>query len=137
VRPIVLFDGACNLCNASVLFLIDRDPHARFRFAPLQSETGRRLLEKHRLTSPPVDSVVLIEGDRAWTESDAALRIARHLGGVWGVASLFKIVPRGLRDGLYRWVARHRYAWFGRQESCRLPTPELRARFLDELKPPS
>ena len=128
--PIVLFDGVCNLCNGSVQFLLKRDPEGRFRFAALQSDAGRRLMAEHGLAVDGLSSVVLIEGGRAWQESSAALRIARHLPGAWKLLRVFAAVPRPLRDAVYRWIARNRYRWFGKTETCWLPTPELKARFL-------
>lgn len=129
---VVLFDGVCNLCNGTVQFIIDRDPAARFRFASLQSEAAARVLRAHGREPPPGDpeSVVLVEGGRVYERSDAALRIARALGLPWSLAGLGLLLPRALRDGIYRFVARRRYRWFGREESCRVPTPALRARFL-------
>lgn len=128
--PIVLFDGVCNLCSGSVQFLLKRDPEGRFRFASLQSDAGRRLMAEHGLDVEALNSVVLIEGGRAWQESSAALRIARHLPGAWKLLRVFAAVPRPLRDAVYRWIARNRYRWFGKAETCWLPTPELKARFL-------
>jgi predicted DCC family thiol-disulfide oxidoreductase YuxK len=130
-HPILLFDGVCNLCNGSVQFIIRRDPKARFRFASLQSEAGQRYLDELRIDRQAVDSVILIEGDRWSKEGDAALRIARLLPGPWKALTVFRLLPRPLRDRLYRLVARNRYRWFGKRESCWLPTPELRGRFLD------
>jgi predicted DCC family thiol-disulfide oxidoreductase YuxK len=128
----ILFDGVCNLCNGFVQFVIRHDARGHFRFAALQSDAGRALLAAHgqaaRATADP-DSVVLIEDGRAYTHSAAVLRIARHLDG-WRWLGLGRVLPAALRDAIYRWVARHRYRWFGRQESCWLPTPELKARFL-------
>jgi predicted DCC family thiol-disulfide oxidoreductase YuxK len=128
--PIVLFDGVCNLCNGSVQFLLKRDPEGRFRFAALQSDAGRRLMAEHGLDVDALSSVLLIEGGRVWQESSAALRIASHLPGAWKLLRVFAVVPRPLRDAVYRWIARNRYRWFGRTETCWLPTPELEARFL-------
>ena len=128
--PIVLFDGVCNLCNGSVQFLLKRDPEGRFRFASLQSDAGRSLLAEHGLAVDSLSSVVLIEDGRVWQESSAALRIARHLPGAWKLLRVFAIVPRPLRDAVYRWIARNRYRWFGRTETCWLPSPELKERFL-------
>jgi predicted DCC family thiol-disulfide oxidoreductase YuxK len=125
----VLFDGVCNLCNASVTFLIDRDAAAVFRFAPLQSDVGRALLVSCDLGDE--DSIVLVEGGRCYVRSDAALRIARRLDGAWPLLGALLAVPKSVRDAAYRVVARNRYCWFGRQASCRLPTSDLRARFLD------
>lgn len=127
---IILFDGVCNLCNASVNFVIDRDPAAHFRFGALQSEGGRALLAAHDVPDTWLDSIVLIEGDRVYTASDAALRIARRLPGAWSLLWVFRVVPRPIRDAVYNWIARNRYRWFGRQDSCRMPTPDLAARFI-------
>jgi predicted DCC family thiol-disulfide oxidoreductase YuxK len=131
VHPIVLFDGVCNLCSGSVQFILRRDPGARFRFASLQSPAGRELLARLAVDAAGMDSVVVIEGERWCKESDAALRIARHLGGPWRLLAAFRLIPRPLRDRAYRFVARHRYRWFGKKETCWLPAPELRGRFLD------
>jgi len=129
-NPIVLFDGVCNLCNGSVQFLIRRDPGARFRFASLQSPVGERLLDELGIDRQAVDSVILVEDGRWYKESDAALRIAHSLGGPWKALGILRLIPRPLRDGLYRFIARNRYRWFGKTEACWLPTPELRGRFL-------
>jgi predicted DCC family thiol-disulfide oxidoreductase YuxK len=130
---VVLFDGVCNLCNGFVQFVISHDTQARFRFAALQSEAGQALLAA--AGHPPLgpagpESVVLLEGGRLYSHSAAVLRIAGLLGGIWRVAAVGWLLPRSWRDAVYRFVARHRYQWFGRQESCWLPTPALRARFL-------
>jgi predicted DCC family thiol-disulfide oxidoreductase YuxK len=127
----ILFDGVCNLCHGLVQFIIARDPHARFRFASLQSEAGQRLMPGGVNPDPDnPDSVVLLEDGRAYTHSDAILRILRHLGGPWRLLAVGAVLPRALRDAAYRFVARNRYRWFGRQNECWLPTPELKARFL-------
>lgn len=127
----VLFDGVCNLCNASVQFIVRRDPTGRFRFASLQSEAGRRLLEEHRLPTDELSTVVVVADGRAYTRSDAALRVARGLGGAWPALAALRLVPRPLRDAVYGLVARNRYRWFGRREACMLPTAEERSRFLE------
>lgn len=131
--PVVLFDGVCNLCHASVSYVIDRDPHGRFRFASLQSETARTLLERHGVPIPgsEPDTVLLLEDGRVYAQSTAALRIARRLSGPTRLLSLFLAVPRPVRDLVYRLVARNRYRWFGRSDACRVPTPALKARFLE------
>jgi predicted DCC family thiol-disulfide oxidoreductase YuxK len=129
-EPVVLFDGVCNLCNASVDFLLRRDASARFRFAPLQSAFAARLLAEHGLAGETLASIVLIEGGRAFTRSEAALRIAALLPGPWPVLGVLRAVPRRLRDTAYDLLARRRYRWFGRRPACRTPTPEERARFL-------
>lgn len=129
-HPILLFDGVCNLCHGTVRFVVERDPGARVRFAPLQSGVGRDLLQRHGLPTDTVDTVVLIEGGRAWLRSDAAIRVVAGLGGAWGLLRALLAIPRPLRDAAYDFVARNRYRWFGRRDSCPVPTPEQRARFL-------
>ena len=129
-NPIVLFDGVCNLCNGSVQFILRHDPAARFRFASLQSPVGRELLAKFGMDPGRLDSVILVEGDRWYKESDAALRIARGMSGGGKALAVFRVIPRPIRDAVYRLIARNRYRWFGKQETCWLPTPELRGRFL-------
>jgi predicted DCC family thiol-disulfide oxidoreductase YuxK len=129
---IILFDGVCNLCNGFVQFVINRDPEARFRFASLQSSAAGTLLDGYRPTGPLPDSVVLVERGRIYTESTAALRVARALGFPWNLAYAGVIVPRPIRDAVYRWVARNRYAWFGKRTVCMVPTADRRARFLSD-----
>jgi predicted DCC family thiol-disulfide oxidoreductase YuxK len=129
-HPILLFDGVCNLCNRSIQWVLLHDSQAVFRFASLQSETGQALLRAHNLDPVRMDSVVLVAEGKAFVRSDAALEALRRLGFPWSVAVVFKVLPRGLRDVVYDWVARNRYRWFGRQESCLLPRPEWTGRFL-------
>jgi len=128
-RPVILFDGVCNLCNGSVAFIIARDPKGYFQFASLQSEAGRRLLGGAK--GPLPDSVALVEDGHVYTRSDAALRVARRLRFPWGLFYGLVVVPRVVRDALYDVVARNRYRWFGRRDTCMVPTPELRRRFLE------
>lgn len=123
----ILFDGVCNLCNASVNFIIDRDPKGYFRFAALQSDAAKALGEA---PNGDPDSIVLLEDGVRYEQSTAALRIARRLSGLWPVLYAGIILPRPLRDLVYRFIARNRYKWFGRRDACRLPSPELKARFL-------
>jgi predicted DCC family thiol-disulfide oxidoreductase YuxK len=131
-HPVILFDGVCNLCQFSVNFIIDRDPTARFRFAALQSGIGRQLLREMGQNPDQLDSVVLIEDGRFYQKSAAALRICRRLSGLWPVLFyLFGWWPTALKDPIYDWIARNRYRWFGKQDTCRMPTPELRGRFID------
>lgn len=130
-RPILLFDGVCNLCDQSVQFVLDHEPEGRIQFASLQSDVGQELLTEHELDGNDIDSVVLIEQGRAYTQSDAALRVASRLNGPWKWIALGRFVPRVLRDWAYRYVARNRYRWFGTRDACRLPTAETRSRFLD------
>jgi predicted DCC family thiol-disulfide oxidoreductase YuxK len=129
--PILLFDGVCNFCAWGVRFVVRRDPKGTFRFASLQSETAKQLLRSHGLDPEAMDSVVLIEGDHAWRESDAALRVCRRLTWPWPWLWPLRWLPRLVRDTAYRLIARNRYRWFGKSDSCMVPTPEMRARFLD------
>ena len=131
-QPVVLFDGVCNLCSFAVQFILDRDRDGVFRFASLQSTAGGELLRAHGRTPPVGDpeSVVLIENGAVYEHSSAALRIARRLSGLWKVLYVLIVVPAFVRDGVYRWIARNRYRWFGKGEQCWVPTPALRARFL-------
>jgi predicted DCC family thiol-disulfide oxidoreductase YuxK len=133
---VVLFDGHCNLCNGAVDFIIRRDPKGRFRFASLQSDAARELLAARGLEAPELDggaqdTVLLVTPHAVYDRSTAALRVARRLSGAWPLAFwLLMPLPRALRDAVYRWVARHRLRWFGRRETCRMPSPEEAARFL-------
>lgn len=130
MSAIVLFDGVCNFCNGSVNFIIERDKENYFKFAPLQSQIGEELLQKYEIDKAETDSVILIEDEKAYMHSTAALRIARRLGGIWSWLYAFIIVPRGLRDFIYRLFAKNRYRLFGKQDACMMPTPEIRQRFL-------
>ncbi|MED0677204.1 thiol-disulfide oxidoreductase DCC family protein [Aneurinibacillus thermoaerophilus] len=129
-NTILLFDGVCNLCNQAVKFIIPRDPQRNFRFASLQSNTGQRLLQQYGLPSDTLNSVILLDNGKAYTKSSAALRVARKLGGIWSLLYVFIMVPRPLRDIIYNWVARNRYRWFGKRETCMLPPPDIGERFL-------
>ena len=130
MSAIILFDGVCNFCNGSVNFIIERDRAGYFKFTPLQSETGEKLLAEHDIDKNQTDSVILIEDGKAFIYSTAALKIARNLGGAWSWFYAFMIVPKFLRDFLYKLFAKYRYKLFGKQDACMLPTPEIRERFL-------
>lgn len=130
-RPILLFDGVCNLCNRSVQFVIAHDPKARFRFAALQSAAGQRLLHEHGLPPDDMDTIVLIDGARSYTRSAAALRVVRHLSGAWPLLQILVIVPRPLRDWAYGQIVAHRYQRYGKRDTCVVPTRELQGRFLE------
>jgi len=132
--PIVLFDGVCNLCNSAVTFIIRNDPKRRFRFAALQSPVGQELLQRFGLPTETLNTFVLIEGDRAFTKSTAALRSARLLGYGWPLAFVFILVPKPIRDLCYDFISKHRYRMFGKREACMLPTPDLKARFLTHVE---
>lgn len=129
-NPILLFDGVCNLCDASVQRVIKADKKGIFRFASLQSEAAQGLLDGANLADHELKSVVLSHQDQFYTHSDAILEAARLLGGPWSLLYAFKIVPRFIRDGVYNWIARNRYKWFGKKDQCMIPTPELKSRFL-------
>ncbi|NND87624.1 MAG: thiol-disulfide oxidoreductase DCC family protein [Flavobacteriaceae bacterium] len=129
-HKIILFDGVCNLCNSSVLFVIKRDPKNHFRFAALQSEIGKKLLTKHQIDPENTDSIVLIEDERVFVKSTAALRIARHLSGGWPMISVFFLVPKFIRNWIYDLIAKNRYRWYGKKDQCMIPTKELQAKFL-------
>ena len=133
-HPIILFDGVCNLCNASVQWIIRRDARDVFRFAALQSDAGRRVLSQaggNAKLAENLSSMIVIDQGRVLTKSDAAIAIASRLGAPWRWAKVGRVIPRFARDWAYGVVARNRYRLFGKQESCMMPTPALRARFLD------
>ncbi len=129
-QHILLFDGVCNLCNRLVQFVIRRDPQGKFYFASLQSVRGQQLLQKHHLSTHDLDSFVYIRGNRCDTKSTAALHLFKELGGWWRLLYGFILFPRPLRDAVYNWIAKNRYRWFGKQETCMIPTPEMKKRFL-------
>jgi predicted DCC family thiol-disulfide oxidoreductase YuxK len=131
-QSVILFDGVCNLCNSFVQFVIARDPLGRFQFAPLQSGAAARLLGARDTHDERPDSMFLVQDGRVFTRSAAALRILRGLRFPWPLAFACIAVPRPLRDWAYDMVARHRDQWFGRRDVCMVPTPDLRARFLDD-----
>ena len=135
MRAIVVFDGVCAFCNGSIGFLLKHDKAQRYHFAAMQSDAGRALLLDNGLNPDDPASFLLVEYDRPGaprisSDSEAARRVLAGLGGIWRLANVMRIVPRGLRDGAYRWFARNRYRWFGRHESCTIPAPEVRHRFL-------
>ncbi len=127
---ILLFDGVCNLCNDSVNFIIDHDRSGRFRFAALQEPLGQALLEELQLPKEQLESIVFICKGKAYRYSRAALEAARRLDGLWKLLYVFIIVPPFIRNAVYKFIARKRYVWFGKQAVCRLPSPELKGRFL-------
>ena len=128
-NPIVLFDGVCNYCNAMVNFAIRHDKKALLKFASLQSEAGKRLKEKYKI-APGIDSVIFIDNGKAYTHSDAAIRIAKYLQ--WPAKAFFGfiIVPKFIRQPFYKWIARNRYKWFGKKDECMVPIKGVRERFL-------
>lgn len=131
VPATIVFDGVCLLCNGWVRFLLRHDRRGRYRFAAMQGQAGRALLQQHGLDPDDPLSFLLVDDRGAWTDSDAIVRVLAGLGGFWRLATVLRVVPRRVRDIGYRLIARHRYRWFGRSEHCMLPTPEQRERFLD------
>ncbi len=129
-QPLLLFDGYCNLCNASVKSVIKWDRRAIFQFASLQSDYAQNLLQKLAPDLTEMDSVVLVSRGIVFIKSDAVLEVARLLGGFPAILSVFKFIPKSVRDVLYAWIARKRYGWFGKRDACMIPTPELQNRFL-------
>ncbi|QNF33543.1 thiol-disulfide oxidoreductase DCC family protein [Adhaeribacter swui] len=128
--PIILFDGVCNLCNSFVQFVIKNDRRGYFKFTALQSEAGKEVLQQVHYSDFSLSTVVLVENGKVYVRSAAALKILSRLDGLWPLAYSFIILPTFLRDFIYKGIAQNRYRWFGKQESCMLPTPELKARFL-------
>lgn len=132
-KKIVLFDGVCNLCNGAVQYIIKRDKTDTFRYAALQSEIGEQLVAERAIDTSKVDSIILIEpGVAYFTKSDAALEIGKSFGGAWKLLQLFVWIPKSIRDAVYDIVARNRYKWFGKKDACMIPTPELKAKFLEQ-----
>lgn len=129
-NKIVLFDGVCNFCNSSVQFIIKHDTSNSLKFASLQSSIGQALLNKYAIPKD-VDSVIFIENNQAYTKSSAALKIANYFGGFWKLLQIFMIVPTFIRNFFYDIIAKNRYRWFGKKDSCMLPSPEIRNRFLE------
>lgn len=129
--PVILFDGVCQFCDSTVNFVLDHDRTGRVRFAALQSKAGQELLARFGLPADKFDSLVLVENGRHYLRSTAALRLARHLDLPWPLLAGLLLVPQFLRDWAYDVVATNRYRWFGKMDACRVPTPEVRARFLE------
>jgi len=129
-HPVLLFDGVCNLCNGWIQFVIERDPDATFRFAPLQSAVAQELLQECDYEGETLDSIVLVEDGECYTKSDAVIRTARHLGLPYSLLRPFGALPARLRNVVYDFVADRRYRWFGRREQCMMPTPDRERRFL-------
>ena len=129
-QPIILFDGLCNLCDGAVKFVIKHDADKKFLFASLQSENGQKLLKQFNLPLENFNSFVLYQNNKVYSKSTAALNVAKQLNGAIKFIYLFIIVPAFIRDSVYNWISKRRYKWFGKKETCIIPTPELKARFL-------
>ena len=128
---IILFDGVCNFCNSAVDFVIKRDKRSVFKFASLQSAAGQKILANNSLTDIGLSSFIFIEGNNIYSKSTAALRVCRYLDGLWPLMYGFIIVPQKIRNGIYNWVAKNRYKWFGKG-SCTIPNAKVRSRFLND-----
>ena len=129
-EKIILFDGVCNLCNSTIQKVIENDAKNQFKFASLQSEFGQNFLEKNNLSQRDFNTMILVDGTSFYTQSDAALRIGKELKGIYQFSGLLFIFPKFIRNSVYNFVSKNRYKWFGKRESCWLPTPELQQKFL-------
>lgn len=129
MNDIVLFDGECNFCDRSVQFIIKRDKEAVFKFTSLQSDVGQEITRKYQVPGH-IDSIILVRDDKYYVKSAAALQISKHLSGGWKLLFIFSIVPKPIRDYFYDILAKNRYKWFGKNDRCMIPSPEIRNRFL-------
>lgn len=129
-KPTILFDGVCNFCNGAVNFVIQRDKKSRIKFAALQSEAGQQLLKQFNLPTNEFNTFIFIEDGKVYTQSKAALKVCKYLTALYPLFYGFIIVPEFMRDGIYKWIAKNRYKWFGKKDHCMLPTAEIRSRFL-------
>lgn len=129
---IILFDGVCNFCNSSINFIIDHDPEKHFKFAPLQSDFGQKILRQFNKNTEDFDSVILLKNNQLYQKSAAALEITKHLSGFWKYLTIFRILPTFILNFFYDIVAKNRYRIFGKSDACRMPTPDLKERFLVE-----
>ncbi len=130
-QPVVLFDGVCNLCNGAVKFIIRHDKKKVFLFASLQSEAGQKLLGQYNFPADEHSTSILIDKGKAYTRSTGSLMVEKKLNGLWPVLYSYIIIPAFIRDSIYNWISTNRYKWFGKKETCIVPTPELKARFLN------
>ena len=130
-KKIILFDGVCNLCNSAVQFIIKNDKKDIFRFVPLQSELGLSIVKHIGIDLSKIDSIIVYApGNAYYYKSQAAFRIAKHLGVIYSLLGFFSILPNGISNAVYDYVAKNRYKWFGKKESCMIPTLELQSKFL-------
>lgn len=131
-KKLILFDGVCNLCNTAVLYVIKRDKEKVFMFAPLQSDIGSKIIKKYNIDINKIDSILLFEHDKGlYYKSTAALKIASTLSFPTKLLSIFLLVPSFIRNVIYDYIAKRRYKWYGKQDSCMIPTPELNSKFLE------
>lgn len=129
-QPVIFFDGVCNLCNAAVQFVIRHDQQGKFKFTPLQAEYAKVHLIG-QIDEKKLNTILLLEKGKLYSKSSAALRVARQLNGLLPLLSVFLIVPKFIRDWVYDLISKNRYKWWGKRESCWVPTPELKSRFLE------
>jgi predicted DCC family thiol-disulfide oxidoreductase YuxK len=137
IERIVLYDGVCNLCDSSVNFIIRHDAEAKFLFAPMQEPAGKALLEQYGLRDIDLSTFVLIEDGKPYFRSAAWMRIVRQLDGAWPIMSAFTIVPPFIRDAAYDFIGSNRYKWFGKKDHCMVPTPDIKARFVEWRSAPN
>lgn len=130
-NPVVLFDGFCNLCSKSVQFIIKNDKKKQFRFASLQGQFGQQVLKEFNLSGKQLNSFILLEDGKIYTQSTGVLNVARELPGLWSAFYVFIIIPPFIRNAIYHFIATNRYKWFGKRNECWLPSPELNSRFID------
>ena len=131
-KKLILFDGVCNLCNNSINFVIRKDKKNQFLFAPLQGELGEKFIRERNIDTAKTDSIILLEPGKAYyVKSSAALKIGQSFGGAWKMLAIFEWIPTSISDFFYDIIAKNRYRWFGRMDNCMIPTPELKAKFLD------
>jgi len=128
-NPVIFFDGVCNLCSASVQFAIEHDKKDIFKFTALQGNYAKTILPKYNVDLNKIDSIIFVENDNLYTKSTAALKIARKMSGLWPMLYIFIVIPKSIRDWFYDIIAKNRYKWWGRQESCWVPTAELKQKF--------
>lgn len=131
-QRIILFDGVCNLCNSAVKFVLKRDKNSVFKFASLQSDIAKKLLKDFAVSGIGEGTFVLIDDGEVYTRSNAALKVCKHLSGLWPIMAVFMIVPRFIRDWVYNLISKNRYRWFGKRDTCMIPSPEMKIKFLNE-----
>ena len=129
-QPIILFDGVCNFCNSAVNFTLKRNKKANIMFAPMQSGAGAKILQQYNLDENDMKSFIFIDNGEVYKQSTGALRVCKYLSGLWPICYGFIIVPKFIRDGIYNFIAKNRYKWFGQKQACMIPTPDVKARFL-------
>ena len=127
---IIVFDGRCNLCNAAIHFIIERDKQAKFKFAAAQSSAGLKLQTEFGLNALDKQTLILLKNNNAYSRSSAAIRITRELDGCWKILSLFWIIPKPMRDFFYNFISKNRYKWFGKKDQCMVPSEDIKTRFL-------